>query len=40
MRNVRRDVLKKVDKMDLPEDDLKATQDEVQARFSFVSIVC
>ena len=32
VRNVRRDVLKKVDKMDLPEDDLKGTQEDVQAR--------
>lgn len=30
VRNVRRDVLKKVDKMDLPEDDLKGTQADIQ----------
>lgn len=36
VRNVRRDVLKKVDKMDLPEDDLKGTQDDVQvSRFPY-----
>lgn len=32
VRNVRRDVLKKADKLDLPEDDLKAVQDDVQVR--------
>lgn len=32
VRNIRRDVLKKADKLDLPEDDLKGVQDDVQVR--------
>ena len=32
VRNVRRDVLKKADKLDLPEDELKGLQDSVQVR--------